>query len=188
MASPESGSPPNHPFLTQPPHRRNIPRGAQDLSQGTQNSTDNTPTSKRRKIDAPDPQNGKATHLTHQPTNPHGEQTQTPSHQPRSGTRNRNAAPEHLPRPAAEHPQVTRWKRETTQQEPWSSISRMHTEEVERTRNDLISKDGTNIMTRATRSPHRTSSSSSGAAAYYRANASEAEACADLMGVGTWLK
>ncbi len=191
MAPPEPSISPNHPLITPDTHCGNIPRGTKRLSQNHQTSSNPTPTSKHRKFDAITPQTGKrhdpspfprtTDHLNRQPITPHSEGNHPPQ-QPRSETR--DATAKHLPRPA-EYPPMARWRRETVQQEPWNSTSRLHADDVERARgvqsrsgSDLISKDERRVTSEATTSSR---------AAGYRDGVSEAGACVDLMGVGAWL-
>ena len=196
MAPKKAVNLPNHPFLTQDTHCPNTTRGDRDLSPRYQTSSNQPPTNKRRRSDPTASQNGEGHglsplssitgHVNRRATIAHGEEYY-PFRRPRSEAR--NAVAGHLTRPA-EYSPMARWERECLEEEPWKSTSRLDAKDVVKARevhkrnSDLVSKDDKHATAEATTSSHWTSSK----AIEYCDGASESGACADLVGVGTWLK
>ncbi|ERF74411.1 hypothetical protein EPUS_06589 [Endocarpon pusillum Z07020] len=187
---------PNHPFLTQDTCLPNSPQRASDLSQKHETSSNKLSACKRKRIDQtasqigegldPSPLSSITGHLNHRATIAHGEEYY-PLHRPRSEAG--DAVARHLTEPAANSP-MARWKRESVEKEPWNSTSRLDAKdgeralEVHKRNTDLVSKDGNHVTPKTTPFSHWTSSK----ATEYCDGASEGGACADLAGVGTWLR
>ncbi|KAF7503173.1 hypothetical protein GJ744_004243 [Endocarpon pusillum] len=196
MAPKKAVNLPNHPFLTQDTYLAHSPQRASDLSQKHQTSSNKLSASKHRRIDPTASQIGEGHdrspfpsvtgHLNRRATIVHGEEYY-PLHRPRSEAG--DAVARHLTRPAEDSP-MARWKRESVEEEPWNSTSRLDAKDGERAREvhkrntDLVSKDGNHVTPKATPSSHWTSSK----ATEYCGGSSEGRACADLAGVGTWLR
>lgn len=196
MAPKKAVNLPNHPFLTRDIHCPNTPRGASDLSQKHQTSSNKLSVSKHRRIDPTASQIGEGLdlsplssitgHLDRRATIAHGEEYYR-LHRPRSEAG--DAVARYLTEPAENSP-MARWKRESVEEEPWTSTSRLDAKDGERAREvhkrntDLISKDGNHVTPKTTPSSHWTSSK----ATEYCDGSSEGGAGADLAGVGTWLR